>query len=101
MPLFTPTQHTIQAWQWRGNLADLPLVAARHVETRGWQPPLVRTADGIRVAMPEGSWLVLGVDGRVEVMPDGVFQHRFEPVPTMPTPTDDTIILSKGKRNAH
>ena len=98
MPLFTPRRYTIQAWQWRGHLPDLPLEAARHVETRGWQMPLVRVADGTRVPLPEGSWLVLGVDGRLEVLPNGSFQHRYEPVAEGASHIEGTLTLSKGKR---
>ena len=97
MPLYTPTRHTIQAWQWRGRLADLPLDVARHVWTRGWQPPLVLIADDSRVQMPEGSWLVLGVDGRLEVLPDGTFQHRYEPVAEVARPIEAAPAPAKRK----
>lgn len=84
MPTFTPRRYTVEAHQWRGAIAEIPLDFARKVELQGWRPPLVHIGDGTKIPMPEGSWIVLGVDGRFEVLPDGAFQHRYEPALSEP-----------------
>ncbi len=83
MPVFIAKPVTVEAFQWRGVYADLPHHAARFVELQGYRPPLVYAGDGTKVLMEEGSWLVIGTDGRPEVLPNGAFDRRYQPSPVV------------------
>lgn len=79
MPVFTARPVTVEAFQWRGMYAELPHHMARIVELQGYRPPVVHVGDGTKVTMEEGSWLVIGTDGRPEVLSNGAFERRYQP----------------------
>lgn len=94
MPDFMPRPTAVEAHQWRGNLAALPLEIAAAVTSQGRQGQFVQTMHGLR-ALPELSWIVRGADGLLEVLADGPFQGRFQPIE--PAAHVGTLTL-KGKR---
>ncbi len=96
MPDFTPRPVAVEAHQWRGNLAALPLEIAVAVSSQGRLGAFVQTMHGMR-PMPEMSWIVRSADGLLEVLADGPFQSRFQPIEAEPAAHVGTLTL-KGKR---
>jgi hypothetical protein len=98
MPAFVAKPVTVEAFQWRGVYADLPHHAARIVELQGYRPPIVHIGDGTKVPMEEGSWLIIGTDGRPEVLTNGAFERRYEPAAAKEAPERPLLRLNTKER---
>ncbi len=97
MPRFLLKPGVVEAHQWTGSLAALPLDFAAAVELRGQRDPLVHTWGGTQTLM-EMSWLVREVDGRFEVLPNGAFENRYDPIAADTSALHRETLTLKGKR---
>lgn len=88
MPRFASRPHLVEAWQFTGTGASLPLDVARHVSNRRTGDGCeVETAEGVRLCLV-GDWLVRGDGGGLLHVPAARFGLLYEPVEA-PLPVDD------------
>lgn len=78
MPRFVSRTFHVEAHQFSGSTAELPMSFAEAMVPQRVGFCLVRCGNAMLSCSP-GDWLVRGADGRIEVLPNGVFEQRFEP----------------------
>ena len=83
MPRFASRPHLIEAWQFMGTTASLPLEIARNVSNRRTGDGCeMETADGVRLCRP-GAWIVRQEGGAVMHVSAARFPGLYEIVDTV------------------
>ena len=80
MPRFVSRTYHVEAVQWTGYTAAIPMTFAEAIiPGRTGMACDVRCGTDIR-SCAIGDWLVRGMDGRIEVLSNGVFDQRYEQI---------------------
>lgn len=78
MPRYIGRHFNVEAYQFTGSSGLLPDVLRGMVEVRRMgEPALVEASDGV-LPCRVGDWLIQGPDGRLDVLPPGAFDARYE-----------------------
>ena len=77
MPRYVSRTYHVEAHQFSGSTAELPMSFADAMVPQRVGQALVRTGN-VMVPVTPSDWLVRGADGRIEVLPNGVFEQRFQ-----------------------
>lgn len=79
MPRFISLPHTIEAYRFMGSTAEMPMSFAGGVfPARAGEPCSIQCGGELRVLRP-GDWIVRGESGRLDIVPHGEFEQRYEP----------------------
>lgn len=89
MPRFISRTYYVEAIQWNGNTASIPMSFAENIiANRQGMACSVRCGGGEVRPCNLGDWLVRGMDGRIEVLPNGSFDQRYEQLHVEPVGPD-------------
>lgn len=89
MPRFISRTYYVEACQWTGNVASLPISFAEAlIPSRAGMACSVRCGGGELRTCNHGDWLVRGMDGKIDVLSNGAFDQRFERVHVEPVGAD-------------
>lgn len=89
MPRYTSRTYHVEAIQWTGHTSAIPMSFAESIiPSRQGMACSVRCGGGEVRPCALSDWLVRGMDGRIDVLPNGVFDQRFAAVHVEPVGPD-------------
>jgi len=89
MPRFISRTYFVEAVQWNGYTASLPMSFAENIiPSRQGMACSVRCGGGEMRTCALGDWLVRAMDGKLDVLSNGAFDQRYEQLHVEPVGAD-------------